>query len=76
MPCDYNNSMSKREAAQGIAQSARSLDTANPRGILNFHLRGASTSVGIAWNLFPGHYEQHIGVPASCFGETDYFVTE
>jgi len=22
------------------------------------------------------HYEQHIGVPTSCFGETDYFVTE
>lgn len=22
------------------------------------------------------HYEQHIGVPTSCFGETDYYVTE
>lgn len=22
------------------------------------------------------HYEQHFGVPTSCFGETDYFVTE
>ena len=22
------------------------------------------------------HYEQHVGVPTSCFGETDYFVTE
>lgn len=22
------------------------------------------------------HYEQHLGVPTSCFGETDYFVTE
>jgi hypothetical protein len=22
------------------------------------------------------HYEQHVGVPSSCFGETDYFVTE
>lgn len=21
------------------------------------------------------HYEQHVGVPTSCFGETDYFVT-
>ena len=21
-------------------------------------------------------YEQHIGLPSSCFGETDYFVTE
>jgi hypothetical protein len=22
------------------------------------------------------HYEQHRGVPSSCFGETEYFVTE
>ena len=22
------------------------------------------------------HYEQHIGIPTSCFGETDYYVTE
>lgn len=22
------------------------------------------------------HYEQHVGVPTSCFGETEYFVTE
>lgn len=22
------------------------------------------------------HYEQHVGVPTSCFGETDYFVTD
>jgi hypothetical protein len=22
------------------------------------------------------HYEQHVGVPTTCFGETDYFVTE
>lgn len=22
------------------------------------------------------HYTQHVGVPTSCFGETDYFVTE
>lgn len=22
------------------------------------------------------HYEQHIGLPTSCFGETDYFVTD
>jgi hypothetical protein len=22
------------------------------------------------------HYEQHKGVPTSCFGETEYFVTE
>jgi len=22
------------------------------------------------------HYEQHMGVPTSCFGETDYFVTD
>ena len=22
------------------------------------------------------HYEQHMGVPTSCFGETDYYVTE
>ncbi|HEX3128005.1 MAG TPA: hypothetical protein VH394_11810 [Thermoanaerobaculia bacterium] len=22
------------------------------------------------------HYEQHVGVPTNCFGETDYFVTE
>ncbi|HVR98201.1 MAG TPA: hypothetical protein VMW27_16400 [Thermoanaerobaculia bacterium] len=22
------------------------------------------------------HYEQHVGVPTSCFGETDYWVTE
>ena len=22
------------------------------------------------------HYEQHMGVPTSCFGETDYFVTQ
>lgn len=22
------------------------------------------------------HYEQHIGIPSSCFGETDYYVTE
>jgi hypothetical protein len=22
------------------------------------------------------HYEQHIGIPTSCFGETQYFVTE
>jgi hypothetical protein len=21
-------------------------------------------------------YEQHIGVPTSCFGETEYFVTD
>ena len=21
------------------------------------------------------HYEQHVGVPSSCFGETEYFVT-
>ncbi|HEY6552920.1 MAG TPA: hypothetical protein VI669_06170, partial [Vicinamibacteria bacterium] len=21
------------------------------------------------------HYEQHVGVPTSCFGETDYYVT-
>jgi hypothetical protein len=21
------------------------------------------------------HYEQHIGVPTRCFGETEYFVT-
>ena len=21
------------------------------------------------------HYEQHINVPTSCFGETEYFVT-
>ncbi len=21
------------------------------------------------------HYEQHVGVPTSCFGETEYFVT-
>ena len=30
-------------------------------------------SMGKRVNL---HYEQHIGVPGSCFGETDYFVTE
>ena len=22
------------------------------------------------------HYEQHVGVPTDCFGETEYFVTE
>ncbi len=22
------------------------------------------------------HYEQHVGVPTSCFGETEYFVTD
>lgn len=22
------------------------------------------------------HYEQHMGIPTTCFGETDYFVTE
>jgi hypothetical protein len=22
------------------------------------------------------HYEQHVGVPTTCFGETDYYVTE
>ena len=22
------------------------------------------------------HYEQHVGVPTTCFGETDYFVTD
>lgn len=22
------------------------------------------------------HYEQHVGVPTSCFGETDYYVTD
>ena len=22
------------------------------------------------------HYEQHMGVPTTCFGETDYFVTD
>jgi hypothetical protein len=22
------------------------------------------------------HYEQHVGVPTSCFGETNYFVTD
>lgn len=22
------------------------------------------------------HYEQHVGLPTSCFGETDYFVTD
>jgi hypothetical protein len=22
------------------------------------------------------HYEQHMGIPTSCFGETDYFVTD
>ena len=30
-------------------------------------------SMGKRVNL---HYEQHFGVPGSCFGETDYFVTE
>ncbi|RPH55277.1 hypothetical protein EHM82_05585 [bacterium] len=22
------------------------------------------------------HYEQHMGIPTTCFGETDYFVTD
>jgi hypothetical protein len=39
-----------------------------------------SDSVAAAVNKLPGehvvlHYEQHKGVPTSCFGETEYFVT-
>lgn len=30
---------------------------------------------GFAGKKVEVHYEQHIGVPTSCFGETEYFVT-
>ena len=39
-----------------------------------------SDSIANALNKFQGehvsvHYEQHKGVPTSCFGDTEYFVT-
>lgn len=40
-----------------------------------------SDAVATKINSFMGkkvalHYEQHIGVPTKCFGETEYFVTD
>ena len=45
-----------------------------------FHFTVRDDSVAAAINNVAGrrvalHYEQHIGVPTSCFGETEYFVT-
>lgn len=50
-----------------------------PAEIFQFTVRDAAvaeklnTTMGKRVTL---HYEQHIGVPTSCFGETQYFVTD
>jgi len=50
-----------------------------PAEQFNFTVRGNVTADKI--NAMMGkrvalHYEQHVGVPTSCFGETQYFVTD
>jgi hypothetical protein len=45
-----------------------------------FYFTVPSDSVAGAINASAGHrvrlhYEQHLGVPTTCFGETSYFVT-
>jgi hypothetical protein len=46
-----------------------------------FHFTVRDDSVARAINTVAGkrvslHYEEHVGVPTSCFGETQYYVTQ
>jgi hypothetical protein len=45
-----------------------------------FYFTVRRDSVAALVNLSAGnrvrlHYEQHLGIPTTCFGETEYFVT-
>ncbi len=47
--------------------------------IFNFSVRDATVADRLTKTLGQRvrlHYEQHKGVPTSCFGETEYFVTQ
>ncbi|MGQ0712672.1 MAG: hypothetical protein ACT4PJ_02950 [Gemmatimonadaceae bacterium] len=46
-----------------------------------FHFTVRDDSIAQAINATAGklvslHYEEHVGIPSSCFGETKYFVTQ
>lgn len=63
---------------EGELQMIVALPGATPQ-IFPFSVRDAAVSEQI--NALMGkqvklHYEQHVGVPSRCFGETEYFITK